>query len=63
MPPHTYVLCLDVLRITLLQSYVLRTVVVRLVVLCPATYLTALCRSTVLRLGKFRPYIVLELCD
>ncbi len=60
---HTSVLCLDVLRTTLLQSYVLRTMVVRLVVLCPATYLTAFCRGIVLRLGKFRPYIVLELCN
>jgi hypothetical protein len=37
-----------VLRNTILQSCVLRTVVVHLVVLCPAAYLTAFCRSTVL---------------
>ncbi len=42
------VLPLDVLRNTILQSCVLRTMVVHLVVLCPAAYLTAFCRSTVL---------------
>jgi hypothetical protein len=60
---RTTVLRLDVLRTTLLQSYVLCTVVVHLVVLCPATYLIAFCRSIVLRLGGFRPYIALELCN
>ncbi len=42
------VLPLDVLRNTILQSYVLRTVVVHLVVLCLAAYLIAFCRSIVL---------------
>jgi hypothetical protein len=51
----SYVLPLDVM-----QSYVLRTMVVHLVDLCPAAYLIAFCRSTVLWLGRFRPYIVLE---
>jgi hypothetical protein len=53
---------LDILRDTVLQSYVLHIMVVHLVVLCLVAYLVAFYRTTVLRLGRFKPYIVLEFC-
>ncbi len=55
--------CLDVLCDTVLQSCVLHIVVVHLVVLCLVAYLVAFCRTTVLQLGRFKPYIVLEFCN
>jgi hypothetical protein len=55
--------CTHVLRDTVLQSCVLHIVVVHLVVLCLVAYLVAFCRTTVLRLGRFKPYIVLKFCN
>jgi hypothetical protein len=54
---------LDVLLNIVVQTCVLHIVVVHLVVLCLVAYLVAFCRSTVLRLRRFKPYIVLEFCN
>ncbi len=54
---------LHVLRDTILQSCVLHIVVMHLVVLCLVAYLVAFCRTIVVRLGRFKPYIVLEFCN